>query len=271
MDRRYKLLNDAQVRNREEYYACKNDNPDFEYMPQIVIIIDELADLMLQAKEHVEGRINRLAAMARACGMHIVIGTQRPSTDILTGVIKANIPSQVAFKVASQIDSRVILNSIGAEKLLGRGDMLYHETGKDIVRLQGAYVDTHEIKKVLKYIMDNNGKAVYNPEIMYALQQETDKLNKVDKKAVQSDDYAVDGSDPDFELLCQAAELVIQMGGGISKNVIQRHLKIGFNRSANIFDKLEELGFISPPQGNKPRDCTVTWEQYQQWKSNNGK
>jgi S-DNA-T family DNA segregation ATPase FtsK/SpoIIIE len=151
--------------------------------------------------------------------------------------------------------------------------MLYHETGKDIVRLQGAFVDTPEIKRVLKYIIDNNGKAQYNPEVMYALQQETDKLNKAEKKVVQNDDYAVDGTDPDFELLCQATELVIQMGGGISKNIIQRHLKVGFNRSANIFDKLVDLGFISQAQGNpnKPRDVLVTWEQYQQWKNNNGK
>ncbi len=273
MDRRYKLLEEAQVRNRDEYYAYRDDNPNFEYMPQIVIIIDELADLMLQAKEHVEGRINRLAAMARACGMHLVIGTQRPSVDVVTGLIKANIPSQIAFKVALQTDSRVILGSGGAEKLLGRGDMLYHETGKDIVRLQGAFVDTPEIKRVLNYIIDNNGRAQYNPEVMYALQQETDKLNKAEKKVVQNDDYAVDGTDPDFDLLCQATELVIQMGGGISKNIIQRHLKVGFNRSANIFDKLVDLGFISQAQGNpnKPRDVLVTWEQYQQWKNNNGK
>lgn len=271
MDRRYEILRDAGVRTRDEYYSCRDQIPNFEYLPQIVIIIDELADLMLQAKEHVEGRINRLAAMARACGMHLVIGTQRPSVDVITGLIKANIPSQIAFSVTRAIDSTVILNVTGAEKLLGKGDMLFHEAGKDIKRVQGAFVDTPEIKRVLNFIFENNGKAVYNPEIMYALQQETDKLNKVDKKPSGDEDYATDCSDIDFELLCQAVELIIQMGGGISKNIIQRKLSIGFNRSANIFDKLEELGFISGPQGNKPRDVTVTWEQYQQWRNNHGK
>ena len=271
MERRYQLLNDARVCNRDEYYATRDQNPKFEYMPQIVIIIDELADLMLQVREHVEGLINRLAAMARACGMHIVIGTQRPSVDVVTGLIKANIPSHISFKVSSHTDSRVILGNVGAEKLLGRGDMLYHPTGSNQIRAQGAFVDTPEIKRVLNYVIEKNGKAEYDPEVMYALQTETDKLNKVERKTQGDDDYAVDSSDIDFELLCQATELILNMGGGISKNIIQRHLKIGFNRSANIFDKLEELGFISPPQGNKPRDVTVTWEQYQQWRNNNGR
>lgn len=270
MERRYQLLNDAKVRNRDEYYATRNQNPKFEYMPQIVIIIDELADLMLQVREHVEGLINRLAAMARACGMHIVIGTQRPSVDVVTGLIKANIPSHISFKVSSHTDSRVILGNVGAEKLLGRGDMLYHPTGGNQIRAQGAFVDTPEIKRVLNYIIEKNGKAEYDPEVMYALQNETDKLNKVDKKIQSDDDYAIDSSDIDFEYLCQATELVLNMGKATT-NVIQRHLKIGFNRAANIVEKLEELGFVSAPQGSKPRDVLVDWKTYQEWRNNNGK
>lgn len=271
MERRYELLNQARVRNRDEYYATRDQNPKFEYMPQIVIIIDELADLMLQVREHVEGLINRLAAMARACGMHIVIGTQRPSVDVVTGLIKANIPSHIAFKVSSQTDSRVILGNVGAEKLLGRGDMLYHPTGGNQIRAQGAFVDTPEIKRILNYIIEKNGKAEYDPEVLYALQNETDKLNKTDKKSVQSDDdFAIDCADVDFEYLCQAIELVINMGKATT-NVIQRHLKIGFNRAANLVEKLEELGFVSPPQGSKPRDVLVDYKTYQEWKNNNGK
>ncbi len=270
MERRYQLLNDAQVRNRDEYYATRDQNPKFEYMPQIVIIIDELADLMLQVREHVEELINRIAAMARACGMHLVIGTQRPSVDVVTGLIKANIPSRISFKVSSHTDSRIILGNVGAEKLLGRGDMLYFPTGGNQIRAQGAFVDTPEIKRILNFIIEGNGKAEYDPEVMYALQNETDKLNKTDKKAAQSDDYAVDCADIDFEYLCQAAELVLNMGKATT-NVIQRHLKIGFNRAANLVEKLEELGFVSAAQGSKPRDVLIDWKTYQEWRNNNAK
>ena len=271
MERRYTLIKNARVRDREEYYKLKDTNPDFEYMPQIVIIIDELADLMLQVREHVEEPINRLAAKARACGINLVIGTQRPSTDIVTGLIKANIPSKISFRVASSVDSRVILGNVGAEKLLGRGDMLYHPTGGNQTRAQGAFVDTLEIKKVLDHVIDNNGSVEYDPEILYRLQTETDKLNKNDKKSGGvvggDDDFAIDTADIDFDYLCQAVELVINLGKATT-NVIQRHLKIGFNRASNIVDKLEDLGFISKSNGSsKPRDVTVTMQEYLDWKN----
>ena len=252
----------------------KDENPNFEYMPQIVIIIDELADLMLQVREHVEELINRLAAMARACGIHLVIGTQRPSVDIVTGLIKANIPSRVAFKVANPTDSRIILGNVGAEKLLGRGDMLYHPTGANQIRAQGAFVDTPEIKRILKFIVDRNGKANFNPEIMYALQTETDKLNKNGngrKSDDEADDMAIDCADVDFEYLCKAIELVINLGKATT-NLIQRHLKIGFNRASNIAEKLEELGFISKSNGSsRPRDVLVDMKTYLEWKNANQK
>ena len=273
MERRYTLIKNARVRDREEYYRTKDQNPDFEYMPQIIIIIDELADLMLQVREHVEEPINRLAAKARACGINLVIGTQRPSTDIVTGLIKANIPSKIAFRVASNVDSRVILGNVGAEKLLGRGDMLYHPTGGNQIRAQGAFVDTPEIKRVLDFIIENNGAVEYDPEILYRLQSETDKLNKTDKKSAigGDDDFAVDTADIDFDYLCQAVELVINLGKATT-NVIQRHLKIGFNRASNIVDKLEDLGFISKSNGSsKPRDVTVTMAEYLEWKNSHQK
>ena len=275
MERRYQLLSDMQVRNRDEYYALKDENPNFEYMPQIVIIIDELADLMLQVREHVEELINRLAAMARACGMHLIIGTQRPSVDIVTGLIKANIPSRVSFKVANPTDSRIILGNVGAEKLLGRGDMLYYPTGSNQIRAQGAFVDTPEIKRILKFIMDKNGGPQFNPEIMYTLQTETDKLNKSGASAKKSDeeadDVAIDSSDIDFDYICKATELVINLGKATT-NVIQRHLKVGFNKAANITDQLEELGFISKSQGSsRPREVLITMQQFLEWKNQNQK
>lgn len=273
MERRYQLLSDMKVRNRDEYYDLKDENPNFEYMPQIVIVIDELADLMLQVREHVEELINRLAAMARACGIHLIIGTQRPSADIVTGLIKANIPSRIAFKVANQVDSRIILGSVGAEKLLGRGDMLYYPTGSNQVRAQGAFVDTPEIKRILNFIMDKNGGPQYNPEILYALQTETDKLNKTASSGKKSDDemddVAIDSSDIDFDYICKATELVINLGKATT-NVIQRHLKVGFNKAANITDQLEELGFISKSQGSsRPREVLVTMQQFLEWKNQN--
>jgi S-DNA-T family DNA segregation ATPase FtsK/SpoIIIE len=273
MERRYTVIKNARVRDRNEYYKFRDSIPDFEYMPQIIIIIDELADLMLQVREHVEEPINRLAAKARACGINLVIGTQRPSTDIVTGLIKANIPSKIAFRVASNVDSRVILGNVGAEKLLGRGDMLYHPTGGNQIRAQGAFVDTPEIKRVLDFIIDRNGKVEYDPEILYRLQSETDKLTKNDKKAAPGgdEDYAIDSADVDFDYLCQAIELVINLGKATT-NVIQRHLKIGFNRASNIVDKLEDLGFISKSNGSsRPRDVLIDLQTYYDWKNSNKK
>lgn len=275
MERRYALLDKYGVRNREEYYELKAENPSLELMPQIVIVVDELADLMLQVREHVESLINRLAAMARACGIHLLIGTQRPSVDIITGLIKANIPARISFKVSSSADSRIILGNIGAEKLLGRGDMLYQATGCGRVRVQGAFVTSSEIKRITKYIIDNNGEAQFDPEIMRHLDSEVDKMNKDKRKGGglssygdgDDDDGIVDTSEVDFDYLCRAIEYAIETDR-VATNNIQRHLRIGFNRAADIVDRMEELGFISPRNGSKPREVLVTWEKYEQWKYN---
>ena len=270
MERRYELFDKVMARNTDEYYAMKDENPDFEYMPRIIIVIDELADLMLQVREHVEEKINRLAAKARACGMYLLIGTQRPSVDIITGLIKANIPARISFKVSSPQDSRIILGNTGAEKLLGKGDMLYHPTGGTQQRLQGAFVSGAEIKRVTKFIIDHNGNAQFDPEVMYSLESEVDKMNKAGKKASGDDEVAIDCADVDFEYLCKAAELVINMGKATT-NIIQRHLKIGFNRASNITEKLEELGFISKSNGSKPRDVLIDMQGYLEWKNNQSK
>ncbi len=269
MDRRYMLLDKMGVRNREEYCELRNQDPTLECMPQIIIVIDELADLMLQVREFVEELINRLAAMARACGIHLLVGTQRPSVDIITGLIKANIPARIAFKVSSAQDSRIILGGIGAEKLLGRGDMLYQATGAGRMRIQGAFVSGTEIKRLTKFIIDKNGPADFDPEVLRSLDAEMDKMNKSSKKATYTDDDedngTVDGYEPDFDLLCRAIEYILETGK-TSTNNIQRVLHVGFNRAADIVDALEDMGFLSRREGNRPRDVQVTWEMYEEWK-----
>ncbi len=269
MDRRYMLLDKMGVRNREEYCELRKQDPSLECMPQIIIVIDELADLMLQVREYVEELINRLAAMARACGIHLLVGTQRPSVDIITGLIKANIPARIAFKVSSAQDSRIILGGIGAEKLLGRGDMLFQATGAGRMRIQGAFVSGAEIKRLTKFIIDNNGAAEFDPEVLRSLDAEMDKMNKSSKKSTYTDDDedngTVDGYEPDFELLCRAIEYILETGK-TSTNNIQRVLHVGFNRAADIVDALEDMGFLSRREGNRPRDVQVTWEMYEEWK-----
>lgn len=272
MERRYEIMDTLGVRNRDEYYELKEQDPSLEYLPQIVIVIDELADLMLQVKEHVETLINRLAAKARACGIHLLVGTQRPSVDIVTGLIKANIPARISFQVSSGTDSKIVLGAVGAEKLLGRGDMLYQATGAGRVRVQGAFVSSGEIKRVTKFIIDNNGEASFDPEVMRQLDIETDKINKTNKKAMPSGETdsggTVDGSDVDFEYICKAMEYVLE-NRIVTTNNIQRHLHIGFNRAADIVDALEDLGFISPRNGSKPRDILIDYESFEQWKLRN--
>ncbi len=269
MDRRYMLLDKMGVRNREEYCELRKQDPSLELMPQIIIVIDELADLMLQVREFVEELINRLAAMARACGMHLLVGTQRPSVDIITGLIKANIPARIAFKVSSGQDSQIILGGKGAEKLLGRGDMLYQATGAGRMRIQGAFVSGTEIKRLTAFLIEKNGPAEFDPEILRSLDCEVEKMNKSSKKSSYTDDDedngTVDGYEPDFDLLCRAIEYILETGK-TSTNVIQRVLHVGFNRAADIIDTLEDMGFLSTRDGNRPREVQVTWEMYEEWK-----
>jgi S-DNA-T family DNA segregation ATPase FtsK/SpoIIIE len=237
MDRRYKLLSEVHKRNIAEY----NSSSD-KQLPYLVIIVDELADLMSVAQNDVEAAIVRLAQMARAVGIHLVLATQRPSVDVITGLIKANITARMAFAVASQVDSRTILDMSGAEKLLGSGDMLYitSELPKP-KRIQGTYVGEKEIKKVVEFIKDQAGSVIYDEQV-------TEKPQRgVSVPGFESSD------DDEDELLEEAIETV-QRAGKASASLLQRRLKVGYARAARILDILEEKGIIGPGEGAKPRE-----------------
>jgi len=246
MDRRFEILAKSGKRNIVDYNETNKDK-----MPFIVFIIDELADLMVAAGRDVEASVIRLAQMARAVGIHLVLATQRPSVDVITGLIKANMPARIAFSVASGIDSRTILDSLGAEKLLGRGDMLF--TTAEISkpkRLQGAFVSDNEIKRIVNYIKDRSGEPQY-------LEAVTDR-QKV--KGIAGVGLDSDSADSD-ELLEEAKELIINSGKA-SASYLQRRLSIGYARAARLLDLLEEAGIISQGNGAKPREILITREQY---------
>jgi len=239
MDRRYDLLEKTKKRDIYVYNASTS-----EKLPFIVITVDELADLMLTAAAEVEGAIIRLAQMARAVGIHLILATQRPSVDIITGLIKANITSRIAFSVASAVDSRTILDTSGAEKLLGRGDMLFisAELSKP-KRLQGAFVSDAEIHRVVDFLKQNGGQPEYQEDI-------------VQKQAVSIPGVEPMDSDDDDELLVEAKQVILQAGKA-SASLLQRRLKVGYARAARLLDLLEEQGMISPGDGAKPRDVLV--------------
>ena len=242
MDRRYKLFAERGVRNIDGY----NELSGFQALPYIVIIIDELADLMMFAPVEVEDAIARIAQMARATGIHLVIATQRPSVNVITGLIKANIPTRIAFNVASLIDSRVILDSPGAEKLLGRGDMLY--TPPDMAkpsRVQGAYVSEKEVKKLVDYLKAKNIPIEYTEEIL------TQALPL--KKNGAGGSSGADGKDNQLE---EAIRIVCQFNTA-SASFLQRKMSIGYSRAARMLDQLEEIGVVGPAEGSKPRDVLV--------------
>ena len=244
MDRRFDILAAAGKRNIDSYNANAA-----ERMPVIVVIIDELADLMVVAARDVEGAVIRLAQMARAVGIHLVLATQRPSVDILTGLIKANIPARIAFSVSSAIDSRTILDSQGAEKLLGRGDMLFitAELSKP-KRLQGAFVDDYEIKRIVRHIKGQSGEVAYNEEIVG--RQKVSGLAGMGFNDSDSDD-----------LYEEAKEIVINYGKA-STSFLQRRLRIGYARAARLIDLLEEGGIVGPANGAKPREILISRQEY---------
>ena len=261
MERRFELIEDVGVRDVKNYNNVTKDDPDREFLPQIVIIIDELADLMMTAPDDVEESICRLAQKARAAGMHLIIGTQRPSVDVITGLIKANVPSRIAFTVASQTDSRVVLDMSGAEKLIGRGDMLYAPVGASKpIRVQGAFVSESEVESIVTFIKDNDGgKAEYSSDIMDSIERAAAACGSGKKGGLQLDDDGNDdGGDP---MLKQAIELAIE-SGKISTSLIQRRLSLGYGRAAKLIDAMEKRGIVSPPEGQKPRTVLITKQQY---------
>lgn len=247
MMRRYDLFKDTGVRKLESYNKLM-ESTGGEKIPQLIVIIDELADLMMVAAKEVEDYICRLAQLARAAGIHLIIATQRPSVDVITGLIKANIPSRIAFAVSSQIDSRTILDKGGAEKLLGMGDMLYHPSGaRTATRVQGAFVSDPEIEKVLEYIKSNSGETHYSEDLMEEIERHATGENGV------TPDVEEDG-DP---LLKDAIELAIDLGK-ISTSMVQRRLGVGYSRAGRIIDQMEARGIISGANGSKPRDVLVS-------------
>lgn len=262
MLKRYKLFADHNVRDLQSFNVLAQENEEIDPMPQIVIIIDELADLMMAAPNEVEDSICRLAQMARAAGMHLIIATQRPSVDIITGVIKANIPSRIAFAVSSQVDSRTILDGAGAEKLIGRGDMLFYPVGMPKpLRIQGCYVSDKEIEQVVNFVK-NKEVADYDDKII----EEIEKQAVAEKGAAKEDGGGFSDED---ELLPNAIECVIEAGQA-STSYLQRKLKVGYARAARLIDEMEEKGIIGVFEGSKPRQVLITRQQWIEMKMNHG-
>ncbi|WP_411346163.1 DNA translocase FtsK 4TM domain-containing protein [Paenibacillus sp. WLX1005] len=245
MEKRYDLFSKSGTRNMEGYNNLMKDNPD-AILPYIVVIVDELADLMMVAAGDVEDAIARLAQMARAAGIHLIIATQRPSVDVITGVIKANIPSRIAFGVSSQIDSRTILDMGGAEKLLGRGDMLFMPMGASKpVRVQGAFMSDQEVETIVDYCR-SQGEAQYNDDI----------VPEIDDSATAMDEQK-------DELFDQAVQIVVEAKQA-SVSLLQRRMRVGYTRAARLIDSLEAHGIVGPYEGSKPREVLVSPEQYHQ-------
>jgi len=255
MERRYELLEHTKNKNIISYNKFCETHTEYQKLPYIVVIIDELADLMLVAAKEVEDSIMRITQMARAAGIHLIVATQRPSTDIITGVVKANIPSRISFAVSSQIDSRTILDMGGAEKLLGKGDMLFLPMGESIpMRVQGAYVSEEEIEKIVNHTISQQ-KAIY------------DETLTIDKSSgeggaslsTSGDDYS-SSEEYDDPIYNEVVDFAVS-AGKISASLIQRKFRLGYNRAARIIDLLEERGIIGPPNGSKPREVLVKLEK----------
>lgn len=260
MLRRYKLMSDAGVRDLESYNSIVESEEDgAAKLPQVVIIVDELADLMLVAAKEVEDSICRIAQMGRAAGMHLIIATQRPSADVITGLMKANIPSRIAFSVASAMESRIILDTMGAEKLVGKGDMLYAPIGAGKpLRVQGCFVTDSEVEAVASYVKSNY-TAEYNQDVLKDIEKNAQQTGK---KGTSASDFEPNADELDGDEMLPAAVDVILETGQASVSMLQRRLKLGYARAARIVDEMEEKGIVGPFQGSKPRAILVTKEQW---------
>ena len=267
MMRRYRMMADAGVRDLESYnkQARMSADDELEPMPQIVVVIDELADLMLVAAKEVEESICRIAQMGRASGIHLVIATQRPSADVITGLMKANIPSRIAFAVASAMESRIILDTAGAEKLVGRGDMLYAPLGEGKPkRVQGCFISSEEIERVVNFVKEN-GETDYDESVIDKINAAVAEKEKGGGKGggnAAPDQNAADDVD---ELLPAAIDVVMETGQA-SVSMLQRRLKLGYSRAARIVDEMETRGIVGPFEGSKPRQLLITKEQWQELK-----
>ena len=267
MMKRYQKFSEVGAKDLASYNNHAAQGEDLEPMPQIVVVIDELADLMLVAAKEVEESICRVAQMGRASGIHLVIATQSPRADVITGLIKANIPSRIAFAVASSLESRIILDTIGAEKLVGKGDMLYAPLGQDKLRVQGCFITEEEVANVVDFIKEG-ASAQYDEQVMHEIEKNAEDKNKAEKGVGGSDPGAGGGDDYD-ELLPAAIDVVLEVGQA-SVSMLQRRLKLGYGRAARLVDQMEEKGVVGPFEGSKPRQLLITKEQWaeMQYKQN---
>ncbi|MCR5677400.1 MAG: DNA translocase FtsK [Agathobacter sp.] len=262
MTDRYQKFAETGCREIKGYNANRPEGE--KKMPHIVVIVDELADLMMVASNDVEEAICRLAQLARAAGIHLIIATQRPSVDVITGLIKANMPSRVAFAVTSSVDSRTILDMGGAEKLLGKGDMLFYPQGlPKPVRVQGAFISDKEVEQVVQFLKDHNQHPGYNEDVQNKMESITASSNTT---TVITGSETPDGGDP---LFVDAARVIVDKEKA-SIGMLQRYLKVGFNRAARIMDELEEAGVVGPEMGTKPRTVLMSAEQFENWLEENG-
>ena len=266
MMRRYRSLSEAGVRDIESYNKLAAADEALEPMPKLVVVIDELADLMLVAGKEVEEAICRIAQMGRASGVHLVIATQRPSADVITGLMKANIPSRIALVVSSAMESRIILDAMGAEKLIGRGDMLYAPLGKGKKRVQGCYIDETEVQRVIDFVK-SNGSAEYSDEIQQEIEQRAAQSGKnaASASATPSNPGGNAADEDDGDELLPAAVDVILETGLCSVSLLQRRLKLGYARAARIVDEMEEKGIVGPFEGSKPR-AVNNWQRKNNFK-----
>ena len=259
MMKRYKTFSERGVKKLEEYNRLARTSDELETLPSVVVVIDELADLMLVAAKEVEESICRVAQMGRAAGVHLVIATQRPSADVITGLMKANIPSRIAFAVASSLESRIILDNTGAEKLVGRGDMLYAPLGAGKpTRVQGCFISPEEIERVVAFVKQS-GEAHYSDEVMAKIEESVQEKEKGGAKGA-----AAEPSDDEGDELLPAAVDVVLETGQASVSMLQRRLKLGYSRAARLVDQMEERGIVGPFEGSKPRQLLITREKWQE-------
>ena len=259
METRFELIQEVGARNLEGYNELTKDDPDKPFMPYIVIIIDELADLMMQARDQVESSICRLLQKGRASGIHLILGTQRPSVDVVTGLIKSNVPSRIACTVASQVDSRTILDMVGAEKLLGRGDMLYSPVGSmRPERVQGAFVDEKEVENICNFIRAKNGNAVYDEKFTCKMKEFS---AQVAGKGGKGEEIAIADDVKDDPKYLDAVRVAVEEGR-MSTSLLQRKIEVGYGRAAKLIDRMQAEGIVSPPDGSKPRSVLITKEDY---------
>ena len=269
MMKRYKTFSELGVKKLEEYNALAAQREDLPHMASVVVVIDELADLMLVAAKEVEESICRVAQMGRATGMHLIIATQRPSADVITGLMKANIPSRIAFAVASSLESRIILDTTGAEKLVGRGDMLYAPLGSGKpIRVQGCFITPEEIDRVVGYVK-STGEAQYSDEVMRKIEESLQEKEKKGGGGPASSASDSDEGGSEDELLPAAVEVVLETGQA-SVSMLQRRLKLGYSRAARLVDQMEQRGYVGPFEGSKPRQLLITKEKWQEIKMAQG-